>query len=191
MGWKAFNLFATVRDESYLTSFPPPLPERAREFLKLLGGTFRSEGATTLEKGLYPAGNDELYVGAYEGAFVLGSIPITEEAFAGVVPKAVTCVNTMLPGCRVLIVLLHSVVDLFGYAIFEHNRLVRARAGSADSGVYVDFGDLLPIERKLKAFDDTIDGEELVMEISRPFIGCRIDEYNSWDLGMELFRRSR
>jgi hypothetical protein len=68
---------------------------------------------------------------------------------------------------------------------------VRARAGNADDGVFLDVGDPLPIEKKVLAFDDTSSGEEIVMELCRPFIGCRIDEFSYWDLRMELFVRRR
>jgi hypothetical protein len=189
MGWKAFNLIATTAGPDYLTTFPPPNPAKAREFLRLLGGTYKSRGAATFEDALYPRHDADLYVGAYEQAIVLGSLPIAGEAFTGTVPRAVECAAEMLPGCRVLAVTLHSVVNLFGYAWFEDGRLLRARAGSADQGVFFERGPPLPIEQKLKAFDETIDGEELVMEICRPFLGCRIDEYDAWDLRMELFRK--
>jgi hypothetical protein len=85
--------------------------------------------------------------------------------------------------------MLHSGIDLFGYAWYENGRLLRARAGDADNGVFFEKGPPLPIEHKLKAYDDTIDGEELVMELCRPFLGCRIDEYTTWDLKMELFKK--
>jgi hypothetical protein len=80
---------------------------------------------------------------------------------------------------------------MYGYAWFENGRLIRARAGSADDGIFFEKGAPLPIEEKLKAFDETIDGEELVMELCRPFLGCRIDEYHAWDLKMQLFRQNR
>lgn len=93
-----------------------------------------------MENGLYPPNNEDLYVGAYAQALVIGSIPIAEEAFTGGVPRAVKCATAMLPGCRALIAVLHSVVDLFGYAWYENGRLLRARAGSADDGVFFDKG---------------------------------------------------
>ena len=189
-GWKAFNLIATARDDGYLTTFPQPSPANARQFLRLLGGSYESRGDATLESGLYPQDVGDLYVGAYEDAIVLGSVPITRAAFSGDVPQAVTCATALFPGCRVLIVMLHSVVDLFGYAWFEDGKLLRARAGSADEGVFFERGSPLPLESKLKACDETIDGEELVMELCRPLLGCRIDEYDSWDLKMELFQKS-
>lgn len=190
MGWKAFNLIATNREEAYLTTFPPPRPDNAREFLGLLGGVYEGRGESTLEDGLYPQDANDLYLGAYEGAIVLGSIPVCEEVFSGGVPRAIDCATRMLPKCRLLVVTLHSVVDLFGYAWFEDGKLLRARAGSADDGVFFESGPPLPLEQKLKAFDESIDGEELVMELCRPFLGCRIDEYDAWDLKMELFRRT-
>ncbi|HET6250198.1 MAG TPA: hypothetical protein VFE47_21080, partial [Tepidisphaeraceae bacterium] len=91
---------------------------------------------------------------------------------------------------RVLAILLESTTDMFGYAYFENGQLLRARAGSADDGVFFETGVALPIERKLKTYDETMDGEELVMELCRPFLGCRIDEYDAWDLKMELFRKT-
>src|SRR5437868_12288015 len=159
MGWKAFNLSATNREDRYLTTFPAPDPARARDFVRRLGGTYESQGEATFENGLYPQDNDDLYVGAYANAVVIGSVPIAEEAFTDDVPRAVQCATDLLPGCRALIAMLHSVVDLFGYAWYENGKLLRARAGSADDGVFFEKGALLPIEQKLKAYDDTIDGE--------------------------------
>lgn len=189
MGWKASSLIATNGDEGYLTTFPLPDAAKAREYLSRLGGSYQSLGETTFENGVYPQDNDDLYVGAYANALVVGSVPIAEEAFLGGVPRAVQCATEMLPGCRILIAVLHSVVDLFGYAWYEGGELLRARAGSADDGVFFEKGSPLAIERKLKEFDKTIDGEDLVMELCRPFLGCRFDEYDAWDLKMELFKR--
>jgi hypothetical protein len=189
MGWKAFNMIATNGEQGYLTTFPVPNPERARDFLRCLGGRYESNGEATFENGLYPQNNDDVYVGAYTNALVVGSVSLAEEAFTGAVPRAVECATAMLPGCRALVAVLHSVVDLFGYAWYENGKLLRARAGSADDGIFFDKGAELPLERELKAFDDTIDGEELVMELCRPFLGCRIDEYSAWDLRMELFKK--
>lgn len=70
---------------------------------------------------------------------------------------------------------------------FEHGQFIRGRAGSADDGVFFDQGNPLPIEQKLEAFDPDSPGEEFVMELCRPFIGCRLDEFDAWDLQMEHF----
>jgi hypothetical protein len=189
MGWKASNLIATNSQEGYLTTFPARDPARARDFLRCLGGTYESRGEATFENGLYPQDEDDLYVGAYANALVIGSVPIAEAAFTDSVPRAVDCATALLPGCRVLVAMLHSVIDLFGYAWYEDGKLLRARAGSAEAGVFFEKGSPLAIEQKLKAYDESIDGEQLVMELCRPFLGCRIDEYDAWDLKMELFKK--
>lgn len=191
MGWKASNLIAITGEDNYLTTFPSPDPTRAREYLHRLGGAYKSAGEATFEDGLYPQNGNDLYIGAYEKAIVVGSVEITEEAFKGGVPHAVQCASELLPGCRAIVVMLHSVVNLFGYAWYEQGKLLRARAGSADDGVFFEEGAPLPIEQKLKAVDETVDEEELVMELCRPFLGCRIDEYDAWDLKMELFRKKK
>jgi hypothetical protein len=190
MGFKAFNLIATTGDETYLTTFPPHRPDRAREFLSRLGGHYELVGPATLESGVYPSDDKDMYVGAYDRALVIGALPLADEAFSGAVPRAVSAANDLLPNSRAIIILLHSVVDAFGYAFYENGHLLRARGGSADDGIFHDSGPLHPVEQKHKAFDETIDGEELVMELCRPFLGCRLDEFDAWDLNMEHFRKA-
>ena len=187
MGWKASCVLASTPDASPLTSFPPHQPDRAQKLLSLLGGTYASRGMTTFEEGIFPKDGDHLYVGAYDQALVVGSTSIVDNSFHGGVPWIVDHARTLLPNARVLIVTLHSVVDLFGYAWFENGQFIRGRAGSADDGVFFDQGDLLPVERKLMEFDPDSGGEEFVMELCRPFLGCRLDEFSIWDLQMEHF----
>lgn len=211
MGWKASCTFASPRDDGYLKSFPAHEPQKARQLLTLLGSSYESRGMTTLEEGVYPRGGEHLYVGAYEQALVVGSMDFLDSAFEGGVPPIVDHARALLPDARVLIVTLHSVVDLFGYAWFEGGRLVRGRAGSADDGVFFEQGEPLPLERPLLAdsvlrdgeraypreihgeeheFDEAAFGEEFVMDVCRPFLGCRLDEYDLWDLQMEHFVRT-
>jgi hypothetical protein len=128
MGWKAFNLFASIPGGSALTTFPPHHADKALAFLKLLGGTYENHGDRTFEDGIYPSSDDELYIGAYGHAFVLGSIPLAASAFRGDVPPIVRHLHVTIPGCRVLAVLLHSAVDLYGYSWFENGRLLSTTA---------------------------------------------------------------
>jgi len=187
MGWKAACVFASTPDAPPLTTFPPYRPERAKQLMSLMGGTYASRGMTSLDEGLYPKDSEHVYAGAYDQALVVGSTVAADSAFDGGVPWVVDHAGRLLPGARVLIITLHSVVDLFGYAWFEDGQLVRARAGAADGGVFFERGDPLPIERKLMDFDPESDGETIVMELCRPFIGCRLDEFTMWDLQMEHF----
>jgi hypothetical protein len=112
----------------------------------------------------------------------------------------------------VLAIQLQSVVNLFGYAYFEHGKLIRARAGSADDGVFLDDGEWLPEEQRLfaksivrnghRVFEQEINGEieefsedalgeEFVFELSRRFFGRRIDEFDAWDLRMQEFKSGK
>jgi hypothetical protein len=190
MGWKASCIFASTPDAPPLTTFPPHQPARAKQLLSLLGGSYASRGMTTLEEGIYPKDGDQLYVGAYDQALVIGSTSIVQDSFHGGVPWIVDHARALLPDARVLIVTLHSVVDLFGYAWFENGQFVRGRAGAGDEGDFFDQGDLLPMERKLLDSDPESGGETIVMELCGPFIGCRLDEFSIWDLQMEHFAKT-
>jgi len=144
---------------------------------------------TTFEEGIFPK-NGELYVGAYDQAIVVGSTGIVDHSFDGGIPWIVDHTRTLLPDARVLIITLHSVVDLFGYAWFEGGQFRRGRAGSANDGIFFEKGDLLSIEQKVMEFDPEAVGEEFVMELCRPFLGCRLDEFSAWDLHMEHFSKA-
>jgi hypothetical protein len=187
MGWKASCVFANTPDAAPLTDFPPHRPERARQLLSLLGGSYASRGMTTLEEGIFATDGDHLYVGAFDQAVVVGGTSIVNESFHGGVPWIVDHTRSLLADARVLIITLHSVVDLFGYAWFENGQFVRGRAGSANDGVFFDQGDLLPVERKILEFEEDSAGEELVMELCRPFLGCRLDEFSIENLQMQHF----
>jgi hypothetical protein len=187
MGWKASCVFASSPDASPLTTFPAHQPARAKQLLSLLGRSYASRGMTTLEEGIFPKDGDHLYVGAYEQAIVVGSTSIVNNSFHGGVPWIVDHTRSLLPNARLLIITLHSVVDLFGYAWFENGQFVRGRAGSADDGVFLDQGELLPIEAMVLDLDEDSGGEEFVMELCRPFLGCRLDEFSIENLQMEHF----
>src|SRR5581483_2235653 len=116
MGWKAFNIFASSRVDGYLASFPAPIPQKAREFLLKLGQPYRGLGEASLDTALYPGSDTELYIGAYDHALVLGSSSIAQRVFMGEVPDAVQIACDQFPNTLLLVAMLHSVTNLFGYA---------------------------------------------------------------------------
>lgn len=107
-----------------------------------------------------------------------------------------------------LAMVLHSVVNLFGYAIYQNGELIRVRAGSADDGLIIEQGEPLPEEEalfaksvlkdgeriyrteingQLEEFTEDTFGEEFVFDLSQRFLGSRFDQFDPWDLKMEKF----
>src|SRR4051812_37163734 len=97
MGWKASCLLASTRDDGYLGTFPAHDPARARDLARRLGfDTYRGVGPATFEDGVYPQ-NGELYVGAYDGAVIVGSDRVAEECLSENVPPFVGRLAACLP----------------------------------------------------------------------------------------------
>jgi hypothetical protein len=116
----------------------------------------------------------------------------------------------LLPQSTILALELHSVVNLYGYALFQNCQLVRGRAGSAEDGVFLDTGDPLPEEQPLFAksvpnsdgdqvwldefdgvteeMDHSCMGEEFVFEISQRFFGERFDCFDHDELSMSEYK---
>ena len=91
--------------------------------------------------------------------------------------------------------MLHSFVNLWGFAVYQDGRRIRGRAGSADDGVFCDDGAPLPEEAELLAhsrieggerlyrlpsfpdedFAEDQVGEEYVFKIYRRFTGLQLN----------------
>jgi hypothetical protein len=165
MGWKASCLFASTRGEGFLGTFPNHDSQRAQETIKALGwGKLSSAGIASLEQGIYPE-PDSVYIGAYDGAIVLGTEQIAADCLNDRVPPLVERLGTYLPGASMLALVLHSVVNLFGYAYYEQGKLVRVRAGSAEDGIIVDKGEPMPEERPLFARSVVRDGSRVYRQV--------------------------
>ncbi|WP_020470093.1 DUF6928 family protein [Zavarzinella formosa] len=210
MGWKASCILASNREDGYLGALPAHDPQRADEIIRQLGmGAFERVGPSTFDEGIYPQ-DDSLYVGAYDGAIVLGSEEVAAVCISEKTPSLILHLADCLPNARMMAMVLHSVVNLYGYAIYENGKLLRVRAGSSDAGVFLDKGEPLPEEQMLFAksimkdgqrvypteingeveeFSEDCVGEEFVFELSRRFLGKRFDQFDAWELKMEKFAR--
>ena len=209
MGWKTSIIIASQHGQSNLMSNVRHDANLAKWIAVALPGEFTFVGESTFEEGAY-ASNGNLYIGAYDRSFVIGHMDLANSCFSGDVPPVINAIETVLPDSTVLALGLHSVVNLYGYALFKSNRLVRGRAGSADDGVFLDIGEPLAEELPLFAksivnadgervwpeeFDGVIEemdhssmGEEFVFEISRRFFGERFDCFEHDSLPMSEFR---
>ncbi len=113
-------------------------PQRAESVIRQLGyNAYRPVSMTRVDEGIYPKGS-EIYVGAYPGCTFLAHADITDGFLNP--PGATTDRSererllAMYPNARLIVMLLHSVVNLWGYAVVERGEIVRARAAAATTG---------------------------------------------------------
>lgn len=213
MGWKTSIIIASQQAQPNLAKGVVHDAEFADRIAAALPGDYTYVGHSTFEQGAYPY-NGNLYVGAYDRSLIIGHMDLAGSCFNGDVPPVVSAIESFLPGATVLALELHSVVNLYGYALFETQVLVRGRAGSADDGVFLDIGEPLLEEQPLFArsvfnddgeqvwpeeFDGVVEemdhscmGEEFVFEVSRRFLGERFDCFDHDRLPMSEYKtRSR
>lgn len=209
MGWKTSIIIASQQGQPDLASSPHHDAVVADRIAATLPGEYAYLGKSTFEEGAYPR-NGNLYIGAYQRAVVIGHMDLAGSCFNGDVPPVVGALDQALPGATILALELHSVVNLYGYALFENKRLVRGRAGSADDGVFLDIGKPLAEEQPLfaqsvingdgeqvwldefegvvKEMDHSCLGEEFVFEVSRRFFGQRFDCFDHDALPMSEYK---
>jgi len=209
MGWKTSVIIASQLERPILSDKVVHNPERADQLAAKLPGDFAFVGSSTFEEGAYPS-NGNLYIGAYVDSLILGHMDFGSSCFEGDVPAVIHTVAAFLPRSTILALQLHSVVNLYGYALFENGQLIRRRAGSADDGVFLDSGEPVAEEQPLFAmatinsdgeqvwpetYDGVVEemdhssmGEEFVFEISKRFFGERFDEFDHDSLPMSEYQ---
>lgn len=206
MGWKAEIIMASTEPNPDLANQRSHHRDGARQIVDALPGKFQYATESSFEEGVFPNPGD-LFVGAYGSSLLIGSHQFAEQCF-GQEPEIVSVIQQILPGAEVLALRLHSVVNFYGYALFQHGQRVRVRAGSGDDGVLLDEGEWLSEEHELfshatqrggewfwtESFGDEVEemdhscmGEEFVFELSRRFLGVRIDEIDGDQIPMSRF----
>ena len=58
-------------------------------------------------------------------------------------------INPIFPNSEICSIVLHSAVNLWGYSVTQNGQKIRARAGSADDGTFVEIGEPLEEEKEL------------------------------------------
>jgi hypothetical protein len=192
VGWKSFAIFVQPPGGAALGD-PSSLSDCGTEALcnALVPGLYSSDGSSTLDRAIYPP-KGELYLKNYRTAAVICEQDIACAFFSGrkhlwrsrTSPLAASTRDTILslfPDREIVVLVLHSVVNLWGYAVYQSGTLIRCAAGTADDGIICDMGIPLPEEqpalehRALAAIDETGDGEELVFDVARRVFGERLD----------------
>jgi hypothetical protein len=206
VGWKIFAIFATDRADGYFGSLPAHdsgSAERLMERLHLENYDFVQ--LSTFDQGMYPP-KETLFLGSYADGMALCELDLPCHFFNEEAGRAIGGNRTqseafkadilgLYPTGQVLILILHSVVNLWGYSVYANGKLVRSAAGAADDGLIVDLGATLPEEAEILArcpierIDEEGLGEELVFEVARRVFGNRIDAFDELPLQMSEYKR--
>ncbi len=159
MGWK----LSVVARPSQSSDSPNGIAEQ-------LGYSVNTSEAITLDRGLYPAPG--VAVGCWNEHLILLSEDLAETLLSEPEPTAqVRHLVGLIGPSKLFVGMLHSVTDLYGYALFENGRLVRGRVGAADEGVIWQHGTPWDWEPKEEEFE----GEQAVFTFLSEVFGSPLD----------------
>jgi hypothetical protein len=209
MGWKTSCILASRREGGRLVDHAQHDPDLADRVAAMLPRDLVFIGPSTFDAGLYPR-DGHLYIGAYADTLLISDNELCDSCFEDNVPPVIATIDSILPKCTILALQLHSVVNLYAYALFRNGERLRARAGSGDDGVFLDVGEPLTEEIPLFAraktnaageqvwleeFDGDVEeldhssmGEEFVFEVSRRLFGERFDYVEHDKLPMSEYK---
>jgi hypothetical protein len=147
MGWKAS--FIVIETTAYSAN---------EQLLNLLGfdklSKIEEKSFDTIR--LPPA--NTVYIGSYNNRIIIcdqkTSLQLIEENDSPIENR----LKVLFPDSNICAVGLHSVVNFWGYSVIVNGQKIRAKAGSADEGTYIEQGLPLPEEEALLSAA-TIDGE--------------------------------
>lgn len=192
MGFKTFTIFCTDRPGYFGTSTAHD-PAKAAQLLSVLGLQDYELVSDDAHLNDYPQKGD-LYLGAYENGVVIAhdTLPalLFDEAsrkrnFGRVEDNAAfrQAIHGLFPAGEVTALILHSVVNMWGFSVYKKGELLRSASG-AEGEFFGSTGAPLPEEESILAEHpiETIDSgdvaysEELVFEVARRALGHRYDE---------------
>jgi hypothetical protein len=192
MGWKASVVFA-AEESGYFSSVLQHNQARAEQIRERLGlKDYEPVGPAVFETAMNP-NRGQLFIGAYSrgvvvchddapGAFFDDSSRRKISGSAGDFAEFKDKLMAMYPKGEVIAIVLHSVVNLWGYSVYVNGRLLRRAAGASDNGLIVNEGTPLPEEARVLAtcpmeeVDTEGMGEELVFDVSSRLFGKSMNE---------------
>ncbi|MCW5824627.1 MAG: hypothetical protein KIT34_17650 [Cyanobacteria bacterium TGS_CYA1] len=205
MGWKCGCVFIGSIEDGYFSTKPLHQPELALSIHKALRGEPRTAGSPHYFD-IWPD-QGKVVIGAYEkGAFV------ADQNFGDLLERGeydlFDSVSAFYKAKDYLALALHSVVNYAAFAYCKNGTLKRGFACSADSGIILQVGEILPEETKQYANSYERDGEtiftcvirdkieeftidciaeEMVFDLAARPLGKRLDEFDENNLQTELF----
>ena len=185
MGWKAFSIIIKSKSDLDYESF---LAE-----LGYLG--IQKAQNKTYETAIYP-NNNQVFIGRYEDCIIVSAPDIPMLFFENSLSTVEKILINRFPNTEICSIVLHSVVNLWGFAIIKNGEKIRVRAGSANDGTFCNYGKVQEEEKELfskSSFDENGDrvykfedmpdeifsedqvGENFVFGISKRYFGEQID----------------
>jgi len=156
MGWKSCYIIVAEKDcpPGYLGTMPSHSTSRANEIIKKLGYRYKNRTNSPIID--YP---DEglAIIGAYEKAAIIAD-QLVYDCFEDRNYELFQKALTIYPSGTTFILILHSVVNLYGYALYENGQLVREFGGSSEEEITHEFGTPLPEEAEAFARSKIVDG---------------------------------
>ena len=152
MGWKTDTVLIRPADSN----------EEPERLLRELGFTrLAPVGERRYERAIWPDKNT-VWVGLAGDCLMISARGLSDPFFTDRPTPLTDALFHRFAGADVAAVTLHSVVNLWGFAVFRNGRALRRKAGSADDGTFEDWGSPLPEEEDLLANSLLdVDGERI------------------------------
>lgn len=138
MGWKASTIIINN-----------PTQVDKEELLKNLGfDNLTKIEDEPFEVAINPDDN-KVYIGTYKDNLLICAPGIPMHFFEDNETQTEKTLSKIFPNSEICSIVLHSAVNLWGYAITRNGQKIRVRAGSADGGTFVEIGEPLEEEKEL------------------------------------------
>lgn len=180
----------------------------AAEALRLQLGLepYQHAGEADFDTATYPQ-RGSLYIGAYAGGCILCEQDLPTAFFGADGARRIggsredfgsfrARLLGLYPQGEVMALVLHSVVNLWGYSVYTQGRLLRTAAGASDDGLFANEGAPLPEEQAvlqrcpIDRVDEEGEGEELVFDVAARMFGRRLDSVDDIQLRLAHYRRA-
>ena len=96
--------------------------------------------------------NHRVYIGNYKDNLLMCVPDIPMQIIESDETETEKVLTKLFPNSEICSIILHSTVNLWGYAIIKSGERIRVRAGSAEDGPFIDLGEPLEEEKKILPF---------------------------------------
>ncbi|TMM57906.1 hypothetical protein FEE95_00285 [Maribacter algarum] len=166
------------------------------ELLERLGfNKIKATEKESFEVAIHPNDN-QVYIGRYKGNLIICTQELPLTFLEETISKGEKELASYFPNTEICSLVLHSVVNLWGYAISKNGHKMRVRAGSSEDGTFAEYGEPLEEELELlskskidengnrvyqlddfpnEVFEEDQVGENFVFNISKRYFGERLD----------------